>query len=103
MNHWRKLQLGWLMGVVLVVAACGGEGGGEGSIVPPPPARADSADNHIPGGWWGDAAKAEEGRKLFIGETNPDVNCASCHGKDGKPVKSGAREFRDGERRKLYL
>ena len=30
------------------------------------------------------AAKLEEGRKLFIGETNPDVNCASCHGKDGK-------------------
>jgi len=44
----------------------------------------------------------EEGRKLFIGETNPDVNCASCHGKDGKPVKAGARDFRVGERMKLY-
>ena len=40
----------------------------------------------------------EEGRKLFIGETNPDVNCASCHGKDGKPVIG---HFRVGKRMKL--
>ena len=46
--------------------------------------------------------RVEEGRKIFIGETNPDVNCASCHGKDGKPVKAGARDFRNGERMKLY-
>ena len=56
----------------------------------------------MPAGWWADAAKMEEGRKLFIGETNPDVNCASCHGKDGKPVKAGARDFRISERMKLY-
>ncbi len=36
----------------------------------------------------------EEGREIFIGAKNPDVNCASCHGKDGKPVKAGARDFR---------
>ena len=30
------------------------------------------------------------------------MNCASCHGKDGKPVKAGARDFRNGERMKLY-
>ena len=100
MNQWRMLQLGWLMGFGLVVAACGE--GGEGPIVPPPPAPAEYADKHMPDGWWADAAKAEEGRKLFIGETNPDVNCASCHGKDGKPVKAGARDFRNGERMKLY-
>ena len=44
----------------------------------------------------------EEGRELFIGGKNPDVNCASCHGKDGKPVKAGARDFRNGDRMKLY-
>ncbi|TLY12322.1 MAG: cytochrome c, partial [Nitrospirae bacterium] len=26
----------------------------------------------------------------------------SCHGKDGKPVKAGARDFRNTERMKLY-
>lgn len=90
------LSMGW------VLVACGGEGGGEGPIVPPPPAPAEYADKHMPAGWWTDAAKMEEGRKLFIGETNPDVNCASCHGKDGKPVKAGARDFRNGDRMKLY-
>ena len=44
----------------------------------------------------------DEGRELYIGGKNPDVNCASCHGKDGKPVKAGARDFRNGDRMKLY-
>ena len=39
---------------------------------------------------------------MYIGGKNPDVNCASCHGKDGKPVKAGARDFRNGDRMKLY-
>ena len=68
----------------------------EGPIVPPPPAPAEYADKHMPAGWWADEKIVEEGRKIFIGETNPDVNCASCHGKDGKPVKAGARDFRNG-------
>jgi mono/diheme cytochrome c family protein len=100
MNQWRILQLGVLVGLGLVMAACGESG--EGPIVAPPPAPAEYADKHMPADWWGDAGKMEEGRKLFIGETNPDVNCASCHGKDGKPVKAGARDFRNGERMKLY-
>ena len=100
MNQWKTLCVALLMGFGLVVAACGESG--EGPIVPPPPAPPDYADKHMPADWWGDAAKMEEGRKLFIGETNPDVNCASCHGKDGKPVKAGARDFRNGERMKLY-
>ena len=100
MNQCRSVHVAFLMVVGLVVVAC--EGGGEGPIVPPPPAPAEYADKHMPDGWWSDAAKAEEGRKLFIGETNPDVNCSSCHGKDGKPVKAGARDFRNAERMKLY-
>ena len=90
-----------VFGIGLAVAGCGGESG-EGPIVPPPPAPGEYADKHMPAGWWTDDAKAEEGRKLFIGETNPDVNCASCHGKDGKPVKAGARDFRVSDRMKLY-
>ena len=96
----KAAQLAMAFGLGLTFAGCGE--GGEGPIVPPPPAPAEYADKHMPAGWWADEAKAEEGRKLFIGETNPDVNCASCHGKDGKPVKAGARDFRNGERMKLY-
>ncbi len=99
----RKLpQLAVVLGMGLFMVACGGEGGGEGPIVAPPQAPPEWADKHMPAGWWGDAAKLEEGRKLYVGETNPDVYCGSCHGKDGKPAKAGARDFRVGERMKLY-
>ncbi len=101
---WTNLQNAALvMGIVgmgWVLSACGESG--EGPIVPPPPAPAEYADKHMPADWWTDAAKMEEGRKLFIGETNIDVNCSSCHGKDGKPVKAGARDFRNSERMKHY-
>jgi mono/diheme cytochrome c family protein len=32
---------------------------------------------------------------MYRGESNTDVNCASCHGKDGKPVKKGALDLQD--------
>ena len=101
MKQMKALQLAVVLGLGLFMAACGGEGG-EGPIVAPPPAPAEWADKHMPAGWWADAAKLEEGRKLYVGETNPDVNCGSCHGKDGKPTKAGARDFRVSERMKLY-
>ncbi len=85
--------------VCLSLAACGG---GEGPIVPPPPPPPEYADKHMPDGWWADETKIEEGRDIFIGKENIDVNCASCHGKDGKPLKAGARDFRTTERMKLY-
>ena len=98
-NGGRFLLLLGVVGLGLVVAGCPE---GEGPIVPPPPAPAEYADKHMPAGWWADDKIVEEGRQIFIGEKNPDVNCASCHGKDGKPVKAGARDFRNGERMKLY-
>ena len=100
-TRWMQSTLfGGVAGLALMVSGCGE--GGEGPIVPPPPAPAEYADKHMPAAWWADDKIVEEGRKLFIGETNPDVNCASCHGKDGKPVKAGARDFRVAERMKLY-
>ena len=101
MKQTKALQLGMVLGMGLFMVACGGEGG-EGPIVAPPQAPAEWADKHMPAGWWADPAKMEEGRKLYIGQTNPDVNCGSCHGRDGKPTKAGARDFRVGERMKLY-
>ena len=89
-----------VLGLGLTVAGCGE--GGEGPIVPPPPAPAEYADKHMPAGWWTDQKIIDEGREIYIGAKNPDVNCASCHGKDGKPVKAGARDFRNSERMKMY-
>jgi hypothetical protein len=48
------------------------------SMEPPPPAPPEYADRHMPAGWWAD-------EKII-----------------GKPVKAGARDFRKGERMKLY-
>lgn len=106
MNRTVWLKMMSMTGVAVLgfgLAACGGgEGGGEGPVVAPPPPPAEYADKHMPAGWWADDKIVEEGRQLYIGAKNPDVNCASCHGKDGKPVKAGARDFRNTERMKLY-
>lgn len=63
--------------------------------VPLPPVPAEYAGKHMPAGWWTDPKVIEEGGKIYTGEVNPLINCGSCHGKDGKPVKKGARDLRD--------
>jgi len=71
------------------------------STAPPPPAPPEYADKHMPAGWWTDEKIIAEGKEIFEGVKNIDVNCSSCHGKDGKPVKAGARDFRKSDRMKL--
>lgn len=100
MTWFQAVLFTGVAGVGLTVAGCGE--GGEGPIVAPPPPPPEYADKHMPAGWWADEKIIEEGRQIFIGAKNIDVNCASCHGKDGKPVKAGARDFRNTERMKLY-
>ena len=90
----RMLWLGLSVVVLgLSVSACGESK----PLQPPPPAPPEYADKHMPDGYWGNADILEEGKAIFTGAQNIDVNCASCHGKDGKPVKAGARDFRNGE------
>ncbi len=69
---------------------------------PPPPAPPEYADKHMPEGYWNNPEIIEQGKAIFTGAENIDVNCASCHGKDGKPVKAGARDFRQGEHMQLF-
>lgn len=93
-----------VMGVVAVVAlgwtlsACGEAK----PPAPPPPAPPEYADKHMPEGYWNNPEIIEQGKAIFTGVENIDVNCASCHGKDGKPVKAGARDFRKGDFMKLF-
>src|SRR5256885_8428810 len=72
------------------------------STAPPPPAPPEYADKHMPAGWWADEKIIAEGKEVFEAVKSIGVNCSSCHGKDGKPVKAGARDFRKTERMKLY-
>ena len=74
----------------------------EGPPKPPPPAPPEYADKHMPEGYWNNPEIIEQGKAIFTGAENIDVNCASCHGKDGKPVKAGARDFRRTEQMQLY-
>jgi len=66
-------------GQPLQVQVAGGEGGG----------------NHMPEGWWTDPDIIAKGKDIYEGKTNPEVNCSACHGRDGKPVLTGAADFRD--------
>ena len=84
--------------VSLMIVACAEEGPPK----PPPPAPPEYADKHMPEGYWNNPEILEEGKAIFTGAQNIDVNCASCHGKDGKPVKAGARDFRRTEQMQLY-
>ncbi len=83
----------------LTLVACGGA---EGPPKPPPPAPPEYADKHMPEGYWNNPDILAEGQAIFTGQQNIDVNCASCHGKNGKPVKAGARDFRNTEHMQMY-
>lgn len=103
MNEYRNLRSLFVMGLAVMgmtLSACGG--GGEGPPKPPPPAPAEYADKHMPDGYWNNPEILEQGKAIYTGVQNIDVNCASCHGKNGKPVKAGARDFRRTEQMELY-
>ena len=52
-------------------------------------------DKHMPKGWWTDSKVIAEGKKIYGGMVNPDVVCAACHGRDGKPLLTGTGDLRD--------
>jgi mono/diheme cytochrome c family protein len=51
----------------------------------------------MPEGWWTDEKIVARGKQLYEGAVKSDVTCAACHGRDGQPVLTGARDFRDQE------
>lgn len=83
---------------LLVPSGCTTQGGPSRAPAVPP----QYAAKHMPAGWWDDQSIVDEGRALYLGLTNREVNCAKCHGRNGKPVKSGARDFRDTASMKRY-
>ena len=100
-EKWTHREIWGIIAVVamgLTVSACGEAK----PPAPPPPAPPEYADKHMPEGYWNNPEILEQGKAIFTGAENIDVNCASCHGKDGKPVKAGARDFRGGEHMQLF-
>jgi len=83
---------------LLTPGACGlPEQPQTGNTIPP-----EYANTHMPEGWWTDERVIEEGRQLYLGMKKSDVNCAQCHGETGKPLRTGARDFRDASAMKEY-
>lgn len=102
MNEYLEAKRLLVLGAAIMGLSMSACGGGEGPPQPPPPAPPEYADKHMPEGYWNNPKILEEGKAIFTGLQNIDVNCASCHGKDGKPVKAGARDFRRTEQMQLY-
>ncbi len=44
---------------------------------------------HLPAGWGSDPKVLEAGKAIYEGKTIREVNCADCHGLDGKPTRKG--------------
>ena len=101
MKQMKASQLAVVLGMGLFMVACGGEEGRGRSLrrLKLLPSGLINICRLVGGlmrpNW-------KKGGSSTLAETNPDVNCGSCHGKDGKPAKAGARDFRVGERMKLY-
>ncbi len=96
-----RIKTEWMVSsicAITLLTSCGGEG----PILPPKPVPSEYADKRMPEGWWTDPKIIEEGKQIYEGKFDVDVNCSSCHGKTGKPKKRGARDFRVVERMKLF-
>ncbi len=49
----------------------------------------DYAGMVMPAGWSGDPKVLAVGKDIYEGKLKPEVNCAKCHGNDGKPTRMG--------------
>ncbi|HXN05746.1 MAG TPA: cytochrome c [Nitrospiria bacterium] len=56
---------------------------------------AEYKDKKMPAGFWSDPKIIKEGKDIYEGSVNAMVNCAACHGMDGKPMLPIARDLRD--------
>ena len=49
----------------------------------------DYAGKAMLAGWQSDPKMLAVGKEIYEGKAKPDVNCAKCHGSDGKPTRLG--------------
>ena len=75
------IVLGALTGTLIVT---GPTSASSDEAVPP-----DYAGKVMPAGWPGDPKVLAAGKDIYEGKLNPDVNCAMCHGSDGRPTRLG--------------
>lgn len=82
--------IGWVTGGLLPIVALAVAVASES--VPP-----EYQGKTIPAGFAADVKMQAAGKAIYEGKLNPEVNCAKCHGSDGKPTRlgKGALDFSD--------
>lgn len=90
----------FLISVVLILPlfvfdSCSKKEAAQKAAMAIPEVPAEYKDKHMPDGWWTDEKVVAEGKDLYDGKQNIDVNCGACHGMNGMPVLSGSRDLRD--------
>jgi len=81
--------------MMITVLALSGGMADAGDLMPLRPVPPNYVDKLMPTGWWTDPNVLEEGARIYFGQANVTNSCSSCHGKDGQPLKKGARDLRD--------
>ena len=99
-------RINWVIAGLVMVGVVGLEGYVFGEEKPLPPVPPAYATKHMPAGWWTDQKIKAEGKKIFEEKTQTvksrekgeeEVQCAKCHGKDGKPEKRGVKDMRSAK------
>ncbi len=60
-----------------------------------PDLPSEYANKRMPDGWWTNPTVIAKGKAIYEGRAKPEVVCAACHGWDGKPILTGAKDLRD--------
>lgn len=56
---------------------------------PSPAIPLEYQNKQMPNGWLTDSTVLAAGKAIYDGAANAEVNCAECHGVDGKPTRKG--------------
>jgi mono/diheme cytochrome c family protein len=81
----RSAMVGGALGVLTAIFLVSGSLVAAGDDDLPP----DYVGKTLPSGWQIDSTILAAGKDIYEGKLKPEVNCAKCHGSDGKPTRLG--------------
>lgn len=83
-DHGVLLRVLVVIGFLVCLGWAFAMGEGTEEAIPP-----EYAGKIMPAGMRDDSKARVTGKEIYEGKVNPEVNCARCHGSDGKPTKLG--------------
>ena len=81
----RSAMVGRALGVLTAILLVSGSlvSAGDDDLLP------GYAGKILPPGWQTDSTMLAAGKDIYEGKLKPEVNCAMCHGTDGRPTRLG--------------